>query len=593
MSQTLIKRNLGLFLKLQTSAPFLPKGSEQRAVEKTTGMPHSQNPVNIDLTSGDIDITLRDDIFNVLSTKGFCHGMAICHGIMEAIGKREWWEACLKLVAHWDGNPNNLDEVIQLPNTNQLATRREILTRVVNYIIAAQFSQTTALQPFYLKGGNQENWYKGDQLPLMNDMGVQFHQETTTVGPYKEDDEQSLSSILSEDILKDSLVLIHSDEHVIRAGFSKGQWTLYNASHNHKLSADKSIQKSFRSKADFLNEIYQSLGTITKIQAVSLVPRQNFEFPSLPLNKKHITPDNIYLIVKYEPKKLTRILIESQTNTDIRASLKDAITRLNSEGTSSLYDILMYNTPMLTGLTGLAQNQDFRQALIDRLRFKNPPSKSYGSALEVALHFSGSSELQSLIDIRDKELNKSMLTTLEHSSNIKLHSFIDKHDPTTLQNFFCSIASDPNNISNLLKILTSKNENDVSSWQLLHKKCPKVREHLLNQLVRSIGKLDERDLYSLALELSVAPSNLGDFAELCRERSPTLRSAEFGKTYSWQTLMKACQTCLEKVKPDKDWESYDKIMKLKTERSGFFSLFDRTPKVILENPNDIEPSPPK
>src|SRR5579864_8787571 len=45
--------------------------------------------------------------FKQFLNNGYCHGFAVCHGAMDLLGKQEWWENVLLVLAKWDGKPES------------------------------------------------------------------------------------------------------------------------------------------------------------------------------------------------------------------------------------------------------------------------------------------------------------------------------------------------------------------------------------------------------------------------------------------------------------------------------------------------------
>jgi hypothetical protein len=84
----------------------------------------------------------RDQLYNIITIlksqdinikSGCCYGLSICYSAMNAIGKLEWWQNLLKILAQWDGRFESLDKIItdtELQGQTQQIYKAHLITQL-------------------------------------------------------------------------------------------------------------------------------------------------------------------------------------------------------------------------------------------------------------------------------------------------------------------------------------------------------------------------------------------------------------------------------------------------------------------------------
>ncbi len=182
---------------------------------------------------------------------GACFGLTLCHAVMDLVevNMLAWWEAVLYEITTWDETENSLDKLINLPNGVPLPLRT-LLERAINYVILNQ----EKISGFSIQNFDQRSLLTPNGhfsfLDSKNQIRKIQHREIYA-GNFSD---QQLSDLLQTEDIKDNIVLLYSEDHIIRVGYKNNQWIVYNANYAHN-NPKKIIYKVIDSKEELIKEI--------------------------------------------------------------------------------------------------------------------------------------------------------------------------------------------------------------------------------------------------------------------------------------------------------------------------------------------------
>lgn len=243
-------------------------------------------------------------------TKGLCFGLSVCHGLMDEIGKLQWWEAALRLAADW--KDESLDEIIVLPDTNlsdpsiidentlpgvmmlsekphiNLPSRRNIFNRILNYAYSAHASgdlssfmlanttQNTILKPIT---DREKKELKQVPLECLDNKSVKKTiQKNLVVSGYFSNDQ--LKKILEKN-LKDKIIAVVQSKktrHAIRIGKKEGKYFTYDPNYSHKSNKTGApIYREFSNIEGMIAELNHIQENAMGIEFSSVDPNEQFD----------------------------------------------------------------------------------------------------------------------------------------------------------------------------------------------------------------------------------------------------------------------------------------------------------------------------
>jgi hypothetical protein len=233
----------------------------------------------------------------LLSSVGVCFGSSVCHGVMDVIGKLNWWEAALVEIARWDGDRGTLQKIVELPGQNEDATLGRIINRALNYILISHMVNADYFAPYYI-GSNSKIRHA---LKLTNS---QFY-SLRAGGPFEIVDGDKLKKIQAsktfmaglEDLqlrkvlteISKNICVVSNGNHAIRVGYNEvtHEWILYNPNYDHY--SKKLIHQVFHSYEELTKEIKSILVSDNKlkrsVQSILELDELRFTIASFDENK--------------------------------------------------------------------------------------------------------------------------------------------------------------------------------------------------------------------------------------------------------------------------------------------------------------------
>lgn len=305
------------------------------------------------------------ELSEVLRKRGHCFGLSICHAAMNFIGKLDWWESALVLIANWDRSKNKLNEKVLLPGAEDEdpITLRHLFTRVLNYIVYHHC--------VYNDGFALENKY---QLTLLNPNAQHFEllnnngqimtiKNRIHMSGYLA--KENLYVLLDKDVIKDSLCLISRDNHQISINYDNkiNQWMIYNPCYPH--ISRKHIHKYFISKNDLIDEIQSILGQTIVIEIAHFDLRKckkviNHFYKIIEEEKLNIIKDTgFHLFVIYNLEYLNQLIHLIKDDKQASTALLESLTQKDRSGWTGLHVMAVYaaqHLPMILDLVNEDKN---------------------------------------------------------------------------------------------------------------------------------------------------------------------------------------------------------------------------------------------
>lgn len=195
---------------------------------------------------------------------GLCFGLSICHAAMKQFGKLKWWEAALREIVHWDGDPKKLNKKVHLPNTEQSETLKTLFENVIDTVI---YYQEGAEHPVneklfaYQKKMLMPGKKKFDRL-ISDKKSIIIKSSDRMVGFFEL---AELLQIINQNEIKKSICIVANSEHAIAVEYQHPDWIVYDPDYDHNIPSTQTIHKRFHSKKELIKEINTILGDIIVI----------------------------------------------------------------------------------------------------------------------------------------------------------------------------------------------------------------------------------------------------------------------------------------------------------------------------------------
>jgi hypothetical protein len=296
-----------------------------------------------------------------LLDEGHCFGFSFCFGAMKKIGKLKWWEAALAAVANWNGDPDTLDKIIVLPNTEANSSLRNIFERVFNYIIFHQQGELLSTLIFehpVSYAVSQHNMLTPDKsnFEIINADGdiEKIKRREHIAGYFLRED---LDFLLNEVHIKGAVCLLENRGHVISIDYDykEGKWILYDPNFLH-LNTDK-MHSTFNSKEELIDKILLILENALCIEMIyiekTLPPDKKEQSATnyFDLFLNNLTPNKtlsllkergISVIAAYTPENLDRMLKLASTSKQSSKLLIEALAATTKTGWTGLQSVARY-----------------------------------------------------------------------------------------------------------------------------------------------------------------------------------------------------------------------------------------------------------
>lgn len=246
---------------------------------------------------------------------GHCYAFSVCHGVMRAVGKLDWWEKALMMLTQSDNEDDN--KILNLPDADVPITFSNLCERVVHYISFLQDTNLIPLQriptatelrlrifpPYQLR---QSDFLNPEQ-PFFEMLDNQNKCHTIAIRcKFTRLDEELPEMFLKLFALlkgeQKIICLIKSAKHALELSVVHDKWMLYDPNYDHSFShtihktfakeSVKALQKEIfaqlkRVDATVSNYLTFEIALLTGLNAKKILQCIDLEY------FKHLTPDLI------------------------------------------------------------------------------------------------------------------------------------------------------------------------------------------------------------------------------------------------------------------------------------------------------------
>lgn len=426
--------------------------------------------------------------------QGHCFGFSVCHGVMDCLGKLDWWEETLGLLCTWNENQENLEDEFILPNSeNKKAIKlKALFEKALNYIFSTQYTDELA-KGFLLADVTQDNLLQpGTQyFDILDGEGKRLYIQNRAIisGQFQK---EYLVNLLSEDTIRDTICLIRNENHTIRLRVTgDNQWSLYDPNYDH---SEKHICFT-GSKEEIIDEIFKQLKTQSISIEVATFNKKNLDFSQYYQDFKNspatfLSKGGLHMMTQQNPELLKELFNSNECNSDTQQAIAEALIITDNDNWTALHMIANCAPDALTPLFILAEkNPDIQKAIAQALIITN---KDKWTILHTIASYVPSA-LRPLFMLADNnpDIQKSIAQalTITNKDNRNALHMIAHLTPSSVALLFVIADNSPDiqkaivqSFSNLLKIAQDDSEFRSAVSQILTKN----RSGLLHTLVRYV-----------------------------------------------------------------------------------------------------------
>lgn len=371
MPQAIILKNLIKFVtiteksfekEIKKNLSEAKDAGERKKIEKQIQKHQAEFPIYFD----DLKRKLKN---------GMCFGFSTTHAVMQDAGKLTWWEAALQLVADWKNE--SLDELISLPDSIEVSTRRKIFERVLNYICFTQtnfssFSINDMDHADILKPSESKENYSLDYInttPVPGSVSKAISKNTVIAGSFTVD---QLEIILKNNLTENTICIVISKKHkhAIRFGMKNGEYIMYEPNDSHyptysryyyffsTFSKFKEIFKTFATLKDMLKELQGKLGLtiaflISSFDQKEVFDTSYYEYLAWTTPELLIKAHGLHHIAQYYPALCNQIMLYASTRPILRKTIAEEL--VNKDEWNAFQLIGRYSENAMRSLLILAQ----------------------------------------------------------------------------------------------------------------------------------------------------------------------------------------------------------------------------------------------
>ncbi len=206
---------------------------------------------------------------------GVCFSLSLIRAVMrKKLKKGKYWDHLLVAANNWDGEPESLNDEVQLPETNDGKPVKlgDIFERLINFVLPNQANEALLPQEFHLGHDVQRDFLipkeKQFQVLVQDDKGAKVRniaKQNRYGGSFTP---AQLALLVSNNTLIKDIVIFGNQGHAIEGSYENGEYVVYNPNYQHK-SIDSMVRK-FKNKNDFFAEIQRVLGAAINIEVATL-----------------------------------------------------------------------------------------------------------------------------------------------------------------------------------------------------------------------------------------------------------------------------------------------------------------------------------
>ncbi|WP_131783918.1 hypothetical protein [Legionella gresilensis] len=360
MTQRIIREKLARFLDYK-SEQWCKEISEQNLLPET--ILAKQEEIRIQAKH------LKD----YLISGGKCFALSAVKGAFSATGYGNWWKTILFHVANW--TPNNLESLNEIIELNHLLpphhlaplqtlTLGNLLELVLNHVATEQANPKPSIKSFLPEEITQLHYFDPNKNFFEIVINGELFQAKSRdiIGGYFT--RATFASLLRDhqEQFPGNICLVHAENHVINVQYEEEKWIIYNSNYSHE--SIETMTKSFDTAEACVEEIQLCLKSeALALELASFRANKPVEFDFFDkLTTQHIVKliekGGLYVIARYVPHQLEKIVELAFESKELRAALSMTLSKENQDERYCLSAIACYSPSGLEDLFFLAQKDE-------------------------------------------------------------------------------------------------------------------------------------------------------------------------------------------------------------------------------------------